>query len=307
MEALATGRPVVSCAVSGVPELVRDGETGLLVPPDDPAALAGRGRAARGDPALRARLGAQGARWSSGSTIRIATPDGWSSCWRASPPPGTSRRPVAALATAEPARRFARDGLAARLDGRDRPARRRRLRTLIARALRLRCPRCGQDALYAGGRDARALSGVRAALRARAGLLRRSDLRELRAHGGASAWAACCCSTSCFGLSLAAAARRSRCRWHAARAAARSSATPAACGSGSAISPDRSTSVRSAPPGARRPPTGRLRQSGARLGAQAHGRRPTSRSQVGLVAAMVVAADAEVAVDQDEAVAVRDR
>jgi glycosyltransferase involved in cell wall biosynthesis len=60
MESLATGRPVVSCAVSGVPELVRDGETGLLVPPDDAGALADAiARLAR-DPALRARLGAQG-------------------------------------------------------------------------------------------------------------------------------------------------------------------------------------------------------------------------------------------------------
>ena len=39
MEAMATGRPVVSCAVSGIPELVRDGETGLIVSPDDPTAL----------------------------------------------------------------------------------------------------------------------------------------------------------------------------------------------------------------------------------------------------------------------------
>ncbi len=60
MEAMASGRPVVSCAVSGVPELVRDGETGVLVPPDDPPALAEAiARLAR-DPALRARLGVQG-------------------------------------------------------------------------------------------------------------------------------------------------------------------------------------------------------------------------------------------------------
>ena len=32
--------PVVATAVGGVPEIVRDGENGLLVPPDDPAALA---------------------------------------------------------------------------------------------------------------------------------------------------------------------------------------------------------------------------------------------------------------------------
>jgi glycosyltransferase involved in cell wall biosynthesis len=60
MEALATARPVVSCAVSGVPELVRDGETGLLVPPDDAAALADAVERLAADPVLRARLGAQG-------------------------------------------------------------------------------------------------------------------------------------------------------------------------------------------------------------------------------------------------------
>jgi colanic acid/amylovoran biosynthesis glycosyltransferase len=60
MEAMATARPVVSCAVSGVPELVRDGETGLLVPPDDPEALAGAIQRLAGDAALRERLGRQG-------------------------------------------------------------------------------------------------------------------------------------------------------------------------------------------------------------------------------------------------------
>jgi glycosyltransferase involved in cell wall biosynthesis len=39
-EAMITGRPVVASAVNGVPEIVRNGETGLLVPPDDPEAVA---------------------------------------------------------------------------------------------------------------------------------------------------------------------------------------------------------------------------------------------------------------------------
>jgi len=41
MEAAAAARPVVATRVGGVPEVVEDGGTGLLVPPGDPAALAG--------------------------------------------------------------------------------------------------------------------------------------------------------------------------------------------------------------------------------------------------------------------------
>ena len=58
VEALSVGTPVVSTAVGGVPEVVRDGENGLLVPPNDPAALAGALRAILHDDALRARLAA---------------------------------------------------------------------------------------------------------------------------------------------------------------------------------------------------------------------------------------------------------
>ena len=40
IEALAAARPVVATRVGGVPNVVQDGESGLLVPPRDPAALA---------------------------------------------------------------------------------------------------------------------------------------------------------------------------------------------------------------------------------------------------------------------------
>jgi glycosyltransferase involved in cell wall biosynthesis len=57
MEAMAAGLPVVSTAVGGVPELVREGETGLLVPSEDAGALARALQALVDDPARRAAMG----------------------------------------------------------------------------------------------------------------------------------------------------------------------------------------------------------------------------------------------------------
>ena len=60
MEALAAERAVVASEVSGIPELVVDGVTGLLVAPGDAAALAHAIERLLDDPALRARLGSAG-------------------------------------------------------------------------------------------------------------------------------------------------------------------------------------------------------------------------------------------------------
>jgi glycosyltransferase involved in cell wall biosynthesis len=60
LEAMATGVPVVTTNVSGIPELVTDGVTGLLVPPDDPEATAAALLRLFADPDLAARLGRAG-------------------------------------------------------------------------------------------------------------------------------------------------------------------------------------------------------------------------------------------------------
>ena len=61
VQAFATGRPVVASRVGGVPEIVHDGETGWLVPPAEPQALANAVARVLADPAAAARV-AQGAR-----------------------------------------------------------------------------------------------------------------------------------------------------------------------------------------------------------------------------------------------------
>jgi glycosyltransferase involved in cell wall biosynthesis len=59
-EASSTAIPVVATRVGGIPEVVADGETGLLVPPSDPAALAAAIRRLGGDRRLRHRMGLAG-------------------------------------------------------------------------------------------------------------------------------------------------------------------------------------------------------------------------------------------------------
>lgn len=62
VEAMALGTPCVSTDVTGIPELVRDGETGLLVPHLDPVALAGALARLLKDSAFRLQLAANARR-----------------------------------------------------------------------------------------------------------------------------------------------------------------------------------------------------------------------------------------------------
>ena len=62
LEAMASGLPVVATAVGGTPEVVVDGVTGLLVPPQDPGALAQAIGHLLRDPDLRRRMGRAGRR-----------------------------------------------------------------------------------------------------------------------------------------------------------------------------------------------------------------------------------------------------
>lgn len=60
MEAMAAGLPVVASRLSGIPELVRHGETGLLAEPRDVPAIAAALTALAQDPVQAARMGAAG-------------------------------------------------------------------------------------------------------------------------------------------------------------------------------------------------------------------------------------------------------
>lgn len=62
VEAMAAGRPIVASRVGGIPDLVRHGENGLLVPPRDEEALAAGISLLLGNAQLAARMGERGRR-----------------------------------------------------------------------------------------------------------------------------------------------------------------------------------------------------------------------------------------------------
>ncbi|MGP0029686.1 MAG: glycosyltransferase family 4 protein [Acidimicrobiales bacterium] len=107
IEAMSCGVAVLATTGGALPEVVgTDGETGLLVAPDDPGALAGGIARLLDDPALRAALGAAGrARVISRFTWGV-TAAGTAACYRAllegKPLPGAPPAPAAGAATTEP-------------------------------------------------------------------------------------------------------------------------------------------------------------------------------------------------------------
>jgi glycosyltransferase involved in cell wall biosynthesis len=57
LEAMAMGLPAIASAVDGIPEIIEDGQNGLLVPSGDPLALSEKIEALAADPERRQRLG----------------------------------------------------------------------------------------------------------------------------------------------------------------------------------------------------------------------------------------------------------
>jgi glycosyltransferase involved in cell wall biosynthesis len=128
VEAMACGVPVVATTGGALPEVVgRDGATGLLVPPDDPGALAEAIGRLLDDPELRSRLGAAGRRRVLGTFTWQVTARGTAECYRAlveerplpgAPHPGEPRghevaAPAAAAAGTSPAAPAAGSGAGA--------------------------------------------------------------------------------------------------------------------------------------------------------------------------------------------------
>jgi len=62
LEAMSYRIPVIGSAIGGITDIISDGETGLLVPPEDPAAIAAAIERIASDPALAERLSLAGSR-----------------------------------------------------------------------------------------------------------------------------------------------------------------------------------------------------------------------------------------------------
>jgi glycosyltransferase involved in cell wall biosynthesis len=74
LEAMAAGRPVVASAVGGLPDLVLDGTTGILVPPGDAQALRASIVQLLADPERRTRMGQAGRQRAAGYSASVVLP-----------------------------------------------------------------------------------------------------------------------------------------------------------------------------------------------------------------------------------------
>jgi L-malate glycosyltransferase len=92
LEMCALGLPVVATTVGGIPDLLRDGQTGLLVPDDDDEAMAAAVRRLLQEPDLTARLSAQGRLLAERSTWERVRPQ-WEEVFEelTSPAPAAAR------------------------------------------------------------------------------------------------------------------------------------------------------------------------------------------------------------------------
>jgi glycosyltransferase involved in cell wall biosynthesis len=74
IEAMAAGRPVIASAVGGLPDIVRDGITGLLVAPNDVAALRASIVQLIAEPGLRAQMGQAGRERAASFSANVVVP-----------------------------------------------------------------------------------------------------------------------------------------------------------------------------------------------------------------------------------------
>ena len=93
IEAMSAGMAIVATTAGGTPEAVTDGDTGLLVPPADPAAMAGAIRRLIESPSLRRELGARAAAVARERFGFDRYIDRLEACYRSLASPESARRP----------------------------------------------------------------------------------------------------------------------------------------------------------------------------------------------------------------------
>lgn len=74
IEAMSSGRPVIATRMGGIPEIIKDGESGLLVPPGDVSALRHAIERLLSDPVLRKKLGSAAQKQSTAYQASVVVP-----------------------------------------------------------------------------------------------------------------------------------------------------------------------------------------------------------------------------------------